>query len=179
MNTLQTINQPEERELIVAFFDLTRYATFARSLSPQEGFDFMSRYYEFVGRIVERDQGIVVKFIGDAGLVAYPADRADAAVQHIKELKDQGDAWLKSEGAECRHIIKAHVGPTMCGHIGTTREKRFDVFGDTVMTAALLRSDGCAITPQLFRKLSPETRKMLKKHTPPVTYIPVDERHKD
>jgi hypothetical protein len=36
-----------------------------------------------------------------------------------------------------------------------------------------------ALSPQAFRKLEPETRKLFKKHTPPVTYIPVEERHRD
>ena len=179
MSRLHEITSPLELELVVAFFDLTRYARFARTLSPSDGFEFVSRYYEFVGDVVEKDEGVVIKFIGDAGLIAYPGDKADQAVWHLKELKGKGDDWLQSYGADCRHIIKAHVGPVMCGHVGPRRAKRLDIFGQTVMTAALLKSNGFAITPQLFRKLSADTRKLLKKHTLPVTYIPLEERHKD
>ena len=126
MTGFDKIESPVEVELVVSFFDLTRFARFARPLSPGGMFDFMSRYYEFVGDIIERDGGIIVKFIGDAGLVAYPGDRADLAVCHLKELKDRGDEWLRSQGAECRHVIKAHYGPVMCGPLGTKREKRLD-----------------------------------------------------
>ncbi len=153
MSRLQKVTSPVELELVVSFFDLTRYARFARTLSPSEGLEFVSRYYEFVGDIVEKDEGLVIKFIGDSGLVAYPGDKADPAVQNLKQLRDTGDEWLQSHGAECRHIIKAHLGPVMCGLVGTKRGKRFDVFGETIMTAALLKSNGFAITSRLFRKL--------------------------
>ena len=75
-------------------------------------------------------------------------------------------------------MIKAPFGPVICGKIGSRTEKRFDVFGQTVHTAALLNSNGLAITPEVFRKLQRETRKAFKRHTPPVTYIPVEERHR-
>ncbi len=97
----------------------------------------------------------------------------------LRRLQAVGDAWLADHDTPCRHIIKAHVGPVYCGQVGTRMEKHFDVFGETVMTAALLPSHGLAITPQLFRQMGPSTRKLFKKHTPPVTYIPVEERHQD
>ena len=179
MSTLDSLSTPTETELVVAFFDLTRFASFVNTLSPQDCFKFISDYYEFVGDVLERDEGLVVKFIGDAGLVVYPAENADNAVVSLKRLKDEGDAWLRDRGADCRHVVKAHVGPVMCGAVGTRSQKRFDVFGTTVNTAALLKSNGFAMTPQLFRKLSSKTRTLFKKHTPPITYIPTEERHRD
>ena len=97
----------------------------------------------------------------------------------LRELKDAGDAWLDSRKVSCRHVIKAHFGPVFGGMVGTRRVKQFDFFGETVNIAATLRSNGFAITPQVFRKLDPDTRKQFKKHTPPITYIPVGESHKD
>ena len=38
---------------------------------------------------------------------------------------------------------------------------------------------GFAMTPEAFRKLGPETRKLFKKHTPPVVYIPIEQPHRD
>jgi class 3 adenylate cyclase len=86
---------------------------------------------------------------------------------------------MESRGIPCRHRIKAHFGAAVCGPIGTKTEKRFDVYGQSVNTAATLKSNGMAISPQVFRKLDPETRKLFKKHTLPVTYIPVEESHRD
>jgi adenylate cyclase len=171
MARLDEITSPVERELVVSFFDLTLYAKFARTRSLRDGFDFISAYYEVVGDIVEKDDGLIIKFIGDAGLIAYPADKADQAVRHLKELKDRGDEWLQSQGANCRHVIKAHVGPVMCGPVGTKRKKRFDLFGETVMTASVLKSKGFSITSLLYERLNADTQQLFKKHTLPVTYI--------
>ena len=178
MNPRQ-ITSPVTIDLVVAFCDLTQFGRFARSLSPEQGFTFMSEYYEFVGDIVEQSGGLVVKFMGDAMLVTYPDGNVDRAILSLKELKDAGDDWIKGKGAPCKHVIKVHFGPVICGQVGTRTDKRLDVFGQTVMTAAVLPSRGFAMTPQVFRKLQPETRKLFKKHTPPITYIPVDARHSD
>ncbi len=55
----------------------------------------------------------------------------------------------------------------------------YEFAGDTLNITASLKSNGFSMTPQLFRKLKGNTRKHFKKHTPPVTYIPIEERHKD
>jgi hypothetical protein len=50
-----------------------------------------------------------------------------------------------------------------------------DVLGETVNIAAMAgsshRPGGFAITPQVFRKLEPETRKAFHKFTPPIVYL--------
>ena len=75
--------------------------------------------------------------------------------------------------------VKVHFDPVICGPIGTRTDKRFDVYGYTVNTAATLKSNGFAMTPQVFRKLRADTRKLFKKHTPPIRYIPLESRHTD
>jgi class 3 adenylate cyclase len=179
MAILRDIHIPQELELVVAYFDLTGFARFCVPRTAAEVFDTLSAYYEFVGEIVEGSGGTVVKFIGDAGLIVYPAVGADQGVVGLKRLKEAGDRWLADHDVSCRHIIKAHVGPVFCGYIGTSTDRRFDVLGGTVNIAVTLQSSGLAITPQLFRKLDPETRKLFKRYTPPVTYIPIEEQHKD
>ncbi|MBI5210797.1 MAG: adenylate/guanylate cyclase domain-containing protein [Elusimicrobia bacterium] len=169
----------EESAMLVAFCDLSGFGRYSRSVSDRSLLDTMAEYFELVGDIVEGSGGRVVKFIGDAALIVYPEDLADAGVRALLELKGRGDAWMEERGIPCRHEMKAHVGPVVCGHVGTRRDKRFDVFGQTVNTAAVTKSNGVAITPQAFRKLAPGTRTLFKKHTPPVTYIPVEERHRD
>ena len=177
MNALDTIRAATEMNLLVAFFDLSRFSHIIRNRSEQALFDLLSDYYEFVGDTLEPPGGKIVKFIGDAALIVFPENAIDAGVLALKDLQQAGDAWLKAHGAPSRHIIKVHFGPVCCGPIGTRSEKPFDVFGETVNIAATLASHGLAITPQVFRKLAPETRKHFKKHTPPITYIPVEEKH--
>ena len=166
-------------DLVVAFFDLTGFLRFSRSHTDEEVYHFFDLYYELVGDLIVESGGTVIKFMGDAGLVVFPAGQADRAVESLCALKTVGDRWLSDQGAQCRQIIKAHVGPVVAGALGTRTAKGFDVIGETVNTAATLPSHGLALTAELFRKLSPGTRKRFKKHTPPVRYIPLEESHQD
>jgi adenylate cyclase len=179
MNTLHVDNGPQERQLLVAFFDLTRFLRFCQSHTAREVVGVLSAYYELVGDIIEAAGGTVVKFMGDAGLIAFPEEHVDEGVLALKRLKDTGDAWLADHGAQSQAIIKAHFGPVVCARVGSRKDKRLDIFGDTVNTAATMSSHGIALSPQAFRMLDAATRKLFKKHTPPVTYIPVDEPHRE
>jgi len=179
MTDLKATPSATEKDLLVAFFDLSRFMRDIRHLSSRDVFTLLSEYYEFVGEIIEEAGGTVVKFIGDATLVVFPEDQVDDGVMTIKTLKDTGDEWFAKRGMQTHHNVKVHFGPVACGPIGTKSNKQFDVFGDTVNIAATLAANHFAMTPQVFRKLSPETRKHFKKHTPPITYIPIEEEHRD
>lgn len=179
MINFREINSPTEIEALVAFFDLTAFDKFSRSYSAKEIFEILSEFYEFTGEIIESAGGHIVKFIGDAGLVVFSDDKVDEGVVALKKVKEQGDAWLVRRNIVSKNILKVHYGPVICGPLGTLTEKRVDIIGSTVNTAALLKSNGFAISAQVFRKLNPETRKLFKKHSQPISYIPVEERHKD
>jgi len=178
MTIFDEITTVQEIELLVAFFGLTDLTRFARDPQLQEVFDTLSAYFEFVGDIIEDSGGKVVKFIGDEGLIVYPAGNVNGGVLALMTLKDSGDAWLSERNMPCRNIVQAHFGPVVCGLIGTRSDKRFDVYGETVNIAARLKSDGFVMTPQVFGRLDATTQKLFKKHTPPITYVPVGESQK-
>jgi adenylate cyclase len=178
MNPFARIACPTELNLLVAFFDLTQFASFSRTVSDRELFEFLADYYDFVGACVQQSGGTIVKFMGDAGLAVWPEAMVDRGVLGLRDLKESGDHWLDRRSLHCRHVIKADFGPVVCGPIGSRNDRRFDVFGQTVHTAALLVSNGLAITPAVFGKLQRETRKAFKRRTPPVTYVPVEERRR-
>jgi class 3 adenylate cyclase len=168
-----------EVNVLVGFFDLTQFARFSREHTNREVFDLLQQYFELVGQIVSAGGGTVVKFIGDAGLVVFPEKSVNSGVLALKRLKDEGDRWLADRGVPCRNVVKGHFGPVVCGPLGTLEDKRFDIIGETVNIAALLQTDGLGMSAQVFRKLDKDVRKHFKKHTPPITYIPVDQRHRN
>ncbi|MCE0521360.1 MAG: adenylate/guanylate cyclase domain-containing protein [Methylacidiphilales bacterium] len=170
MTTIQTL---------VACSDLTGYAKLTGKLSEEEIFYFLSDYYEFVGDTIAPSGGRVIKFMGDAALMTFSEVHADSGVRSLLALQGQGDKFLSNRGISCRHHIRAHFGSIQQGELGTRTDKRLDIIGSTVNTMFLLKASEFAITPEAFRKLKPETRKFFKKHTPPVTYIPLSLSHKD
>ena len=67
------------------------------------------------------------------------------------------------------------LGPVAIDLVGSPGEEIIDVYGKTVNVAATLPSSGLAVTPAVFRSLQAETRKLFKKHTPPISYIDADD----
>lgn len=96
----------------------------------------------------------------------------------LLDLKLEIDRYLASRGWDCRTTVKAHVGSVIAGPYGPPADRRFDVIGKTVNTAAMLEASGVALSAEAFRKLSPAVRRRFKKHTWPITYIRVEDPHK-
>jgi len=166
-----------QADLLVAFGDITLFARTAAAMPDAAAFKLLSDFYEMIGDIVEKAGGKFLKPIGDAALVVFPDTAVDAGVRALVTMKARCDEWMEKRNLPCRLRIGAHFGPVACGPLGSRSDKRFDIIGNTVNIAARLRTGGIAISPQVFRKLKPDTRRLFKKHTPPVTYIPVGERH--
>lgn len=161
--------------VLVAFVDLTRFAAHTEDMDELELAATVDAYYEQVDGIVRAARGRVVKFIGDAALIVFPAEGADAGVRALSELKRTVDAFMAGRGWPCRLMAKAHFGPVAAGDFGARDDKRYDVLGKTVNTAARLETTGIALSAEAFRQLNPDTRKDFKKHTPPITYIRLED----
>jgi class 3 adenylate cyclase len=166
---------PEDRNLLVAFFDLTGYHKWVVSVDRREIFTAMAELFDRAARAIEKAGGTLVKAIGDAGLATFPEERAEEGILALMALRDEADRWLQERRIHCRMTVKVHFGPVACGPVAG----RFDVYGETVNTAATLVSHGVSITPQAFRRLSSAGRRRFKKHTPPVRYIAIEDRHRE
>jgi adenylate cyclase len=167
-----------EVSLLVAFTDFTRFAAQAERLDDGEVARVMDAYYELAGRTLAAAGGRVVKFIGDATLAVFPADAVDRGVVALLELKDAADRLMVDRGWESRLTVKAHFGPVVAGHFGVESDKRYDILGKTVNVTARLEASGVALSVEAFRQLGPDVRQRFKKHTPPVTYIRVEDPHR-
>jgi adenylate cyclase len=176
MTNLSDLRDITEAELLVAFSDLHGFKGFARSITDRDLFDRMAAYYEWVGDQVATTRGRVVKFMGDAALIVFPGEDLDSGITALLALKREGDRWLESRGISCVHRIKAHLGPVVCGAMGTRVEKHFDVIGETVSTAAMLESGGLSVTARVIEGLKPEIRALFEARTPSVTYFLTETR---
>jgi adenylate cyclase len=167
-----------EVPLLVAFTSFTRFAAQAARLEDVQVARVMSDYYELAGTAVTAAGGRIVKFIGDATLVVFPAEAVDGGVLALLDLKDTSDRFMAAQDWECRLIVRVHFGPVIAGQFGASSDKRYDVLGKTVNTTARLESTGVALSVETFRQLGAETRRRFKKHTPPITYIRQEDSHR-
>jgi len=160
-----------EHSLVIAFLDLRGFAAQSARISDAELAEQIDAYYVRIADHVTRGDGHVVKFIGDGALVVFHREAADAAVGALLELKGDVDSWLAAIGWDCRLTIKIHVGEVIVGPFGG----KLDVIGREVNAAAMLDSTGVALSVPAFRALGRELRTRFRKHTPPVTYIRLED----
>ncbi len=178
-SNFDAIQQITELELLVAFTDLTGFSRLLQSTLSQKVAQLLEGHFELVGDLVYEHGGKLVKCLGDATLSVFPETGVNNGVLCMHTLKQRSDQWFAGQGYDCPLRIAMHYGPVVCGPLGPRQDKRFDILGPTVNTAVTLKTYDISLTPQVFRRLEPETRKLFKKHTPPVRYIPVNSPHRE
>ncbi len=167
---------PAETELLIGFYDLSGYMRYAENAEPRRLLDTMSGYFALTAQILMDAGGRLIKTLGDAGLAAFPTELADTGVRAFHLVRSKGGEWLAERDYRSHVVIKLHLGPVAIGLVGSPGEEILDVYGKTVNVAATLSSTGLAMTPAVFRSLQPDTRKLFKKRTPPITYIDAKDR---
>jgi len=131
----------------VLFTDIEGFTSFAEGQEPAELLVILNRYLDRLCREVQRFDGMVDKFIGDAVMAVFgapelQADHAKKAVACACAMRDAATA-LQAELAQNqialgRTRIGLHSGPAVVGNVGG--ELRFDytAIGDVVNTASRL-----------------------------------------
>lgn len=173
MHPFDDFQSGDVAEALVCFTDIAGFARFSRGKEAREVAMFLVAVAQESAQAVAGTSGRIIKYIGDASLIVFPADDTDAGVRTLTRLKQRVDAVLKARGHGGRLACSAHVGPVALVRLPPVDQP--DVLGETVNIAAMAGgSHGpgrFAVTPQVFRKLAPETRKAFHKFTPPIVYL--------
>jgi class 3 adenylate cyclase len=105
------LRMPTEHELLVGFYDLAGYMRHAEKTPPQDLLATMTGYFARTGQIVGDAGGRLIKTLGDAGLVAFPAEAVDAGVLALRSVQSAGRQWLGQQGFKTSIVVKLHPGP--------------------------------------------------------------------
>ncbi len=163
---------PSQKNLLIAFFDLSKYSVSCRNKPSREIFDFLNQYCRLVDEAVHQGHGLLIKFIGDGGLAVFEEEHAEEGIMALMSLKRKVDEWLKGSWSACAMNVKCHFGEVTFGGLGGPHSTRPDVIGENVNICAMLGSGGFTLSPQAFRRLGPANRKNFKKYAPPMVYHP-------
>jgi adenylate cyclase len=146
----QIVEQDEQlagkKQVVTVFFtDVRNFTTMCEGLAPEEIVGRMNEMFAMMGKIIERQGGMIFDFIGDAILAVFgaPKDNPDharaaakSAVEVIAGLDELNGRWVENQLAPLRIGIGLHTGEVMMGIVGTGERKKFDVTGDTVNTGS-------------------------------------------
>ena len=131
----------DTKQVAVMFVDIRGFTAAARMRSPQEVVDRLDAAFAVLVEIVDRNGGIVNKFLGDGFLALFgaPFDDPEAARRAVTAAREMlaaieqhnvGNAWPLRIG------IGIHLGDVVAGSVGSPRRKEYTVIGDTVNFAS-------------------------------------------
>ena len=172
MKDFQDIADGQKVEALICFTDMTGFAQAAKTLGTEAAVEMLRGLAIMMDDHLKPTPGWIVKYIGDASLIVFPDEWVDRGVSALLELKNACDAYLSDRDLPNRITFAMHFGEIMVVRLPPV--EGLDIMGDAVNTTARLeggRSKGrFVISPQVFRKLQPATRKRFHKFTPPVVY---------
>src|SRR5688500_5430957 len=146
--------------LVIAFSDFSVFKPVAVRVSDAEIAATTDDYYRLTASVVEKAKGRVVKFIGDAALLVFPADKPDDALRTILTLRTESDRFMVDRDWPCRFSAKVHIGEVIAGDFGPKGSKRYDIMGRDVNATAMLKGEGIGgilLSDAMRAAVSPDT----------------------
>jgi adenylate cyclase len=127
----------DEREVAILFIDLVGSTQLATTREPHEVAAVLNDFFRIVVAEVDKRNGLINKFQGDAALAVFGAplrtdDPASAALATARALGDELRRLLVDFG------IGVSAGPVFAGNIGAENRYEYTVVGDAVNEAARL-----------------------------------------
>ena len=173
MQTFSQLSEGQQIELLVGFYDINRFTAISRSSSPSEVVSILKEVGRITSDRIPAGGGMIIKYIGDACLFAFPDERVDQAMQTLVELKEELEQFFSGRGFGNTLTFSLHFGEVVAMKIPPF--ETWDIGGQAINVVWSLdrgpHRGQFVITPQVFRKLQPPTRKMFHKHTPPIVYL--------
>jgi adenylate cyclase len=135
----------DTRQVAVMFVDIRGFTAAARERTPQEVVERLDGAFAVLVEIVDRNGGIVNKFLGDGFLALFGAPLEDtSAAQHaVTAAHEMLDAMTVNNADSdwpLRIGIGLHLGSVVAGNVGSPRRKEYTVIGDTVNFASRIES---------------------------------------
>jgi len=132
----------EMREVCLMFLDIRNFTAFTEKSQPQEVVEHLNALFEFMVDCVNRNQGIVNKFLGDGFMAVFGAPIADEknchhALKASIEILNELARFNTARGGEPTRVgMGLHAGMAVTGTIGSAQRKEYTIVGDTVNVAA-------------------------------------------
>jgi len=135
----------EKKEATFLFTDVRGFTSLSEKLQPEEVTEIMNKALTVQVECVQKNGGMVDKFIGDACMAIFNApldlkDHEDKAIQTAIEMQEA----IKELNKELSHPIAIGVGVNtglaVIGNMGSSTRFDFSAIGDAVNIAARLES---------------------------------------
>jgi adenylate cyclase len=139
----------DRRPVTVLFADLAGFTALSEGLDHEDVRAIQADLFREMSASVERYEGFVEKFVGDAVMAVFGAPRAHeddperglrAALLMRERMQALSRRWERRVGRPLALHIGLNTGPVVAGRIGSAADAAYAVTGDTVNTASRLQS---------------------------------------
>ena len=136
----------ETRKVTLLFSDIRSFSAMTKRLGPEEIVKLINIYLDLQARIIEENDGIVDKFVGDQVMAIFLGEnQADKAVHTAVEIQRSIRKLNFSREQRGEVTLKVgcglNFGPAVMGNMGSKNRLDYTVIGDVVNLSAAL----CAI----------------------------------
>jgi adenylate cyclase len=134
----------ETREVCVLFLDIRGFTAQTRRRPAGETVALLNDFFAEMIEVVDRNNGIINKFLGDGFLAIFGAPLADPkaaanALAAARGMLEVVERWNKARPQTPLRVgIGIHLGEAVTGTVGSPQRKEYTVIGDTVNLAARL-----------------------------------------
>ena len=150
-------------QLVILFTDVHDFSIVMRKMGSTGPLSFINEMYESIGEIVVRHGGTIIKYIGDAILIVFPADDpvhgARTAVECARQMRAAYTEQVRRAGITHETELETGlaIGEVERGVVGHESSRVDDVFGEAVNRAGKIgHHRGIAVTGAIKTLLGPE-----------------------
>ena len=132
-----------QKEMSILFSDIRSFTKLSEKITPQETFRFINSYLSQMGPLVEKHQGYIDKYIGDAIMALFPKEADDAvesAISMVRLLDDYNAGRQKAHYVPIEIGIGINSGTLMLGAVGEHNRIEGTVISDAVNLTARIES---------------------------------------
>jgi adenylate cyclase len=136
--------EPVEAKATALVCDLESFTLLTDSLGPRRVVEFLNAYFEAMAQIIERYNGVITQFQGDAVLAVFNVpihdrDHAAHAVSAAIEMVRAADEH-EFAGVRVRNRIGISTGRMLAGAVGSRGRLTYTVHGNTVNVASRIEA---------------------------------------
>ncbi len=132
-----------EREVTVLFTDIRDYTALSEAMTPEENFSFVNAFHGRIGPIIQRFNGFINQYLGDAIMAIFPErpeDALQAAIEIQQEIRTYNNEREQQNRLPIRIGSGLHTGSLIMGIIGDEQRMDAATISDTVNMASRIES---------------------------------------